>query len=156
MSFGKYTNQDLEVLGLLHDKEHLDGTAYFELHPGELPEPYACWLDGSLFMRDAGFDFFVECFQAANPKWDYFESEPFDAAQLGLLIENIGTFAATLSNGCDRDAVFARYGSPFGKEMWAEVETDLLRRAVLEAASGLKTWIRNVQHSGEVLWVLGM
>lgn len=156
MAFGKYTSEDLDAFRLLHDKEHLDGTAYFELHPGELPEPYACWLDGSLFVRDAGFDFFVGCFHAANSKWDYFESEPFDTAQSRVLAQEIGAFAATLTTGSGRDAIFARYGSPFGRDMWAEVDTDMLRGAVQEAASGLEDWIRNVQRSGEVLWVLGM
>jgi len=55
-----YATHDLDVFRLLRSKEQLEGTAYFELHPGELPEPFACWLEGSLFLKDAGFDFFVK------------------------------------------------------------------------------------------------
>ena len=151
-----YAKQDLDVFRLLRDKEQLDGTAYFELHHGELPEPFACWLDGSLFVRDAGFDFFVECFHRANPKWDYFSFEPFDTAQVDVLSADMGTFAAGLTAGCGRDAVFARYNSLFKRDIWTDVDTDMLRGAVLEAASGLQAWLREVQRSGKVLWALGM
>ena len=151
-----YAKQDLDVFRLLRDKEQLDGTSYFELHAGELPEPFACWLEGSLFVRDAGFDFFVECFHVANPKWDYFAFEPFDAVQVDALLADIGTFAASLTDGCSHDAVFARYSSLFKSDIWTDVETDMLRGAVAEAASGLQAWLQEVRRSGKVLWVLGM
>jgi hypothetical protein len=151
-----YANHDLDVFRLLRSKEQLNGTAYFELHPGELPEPFACWLDGSLFVRDAGFDFFVECFHGANPKWDYFSFESFDLAQVEALSADIGSFAAGLTPGCGREAVFARYNSLFKKDIWNDVDTDLLRGAALATASDLRAWLREVQLSGKVLWFLGM
>ena len=140
-----YTNEDLDAFQLLRAKEQLNGTAYFELHPGEPPEPFACWLDGSLFIKDAGFDFFVECFYAAHEAFDYFAFERFDASQIDALIRHLSVFTAELTVGCGREVVFTKYNSLFSRRIWDSVETEALRSAVAEAGGGLCTFLRTIQ-----------
>ena len=57
-----YTADDLVLFEPLFEVSQRDGTAYFEFHPAELPKTKACWLPGSLLLRNAAFDSFAECF----------------------------------------------------------------------------------------------
>src|SRR5262245_43958234 len=109
----EYGPKDLGVFNGIHYKERLEGTSYFELHPGELPEPLACWLPGSLFIKDAAFDLLVTCVEHANPKFDYFGFERFDSQQVEALVEELSMFVSELVPGCNRDVVFSRYNSLF-------------------------------------------
>jgi hypothetical protein len=74
-----YTTEDLSVFDCLKDRSCLQGTNYFEFHAGKRPSDHDCWMDGSLFIRDAGFDFLAELFYQTVPGFDYFafvEVEP--------------------------------------------------------------------------------
>jgi hypothetical protein len=151
-----YLASDLGVLSIIRDPKRLEGTSYFELHPGEPPEPYACWLPGSVFVRDAGFDFFVECFEKANPAFDYFAFERFDSAQQRVLVEQLDQFIEQLQPGCARGAVFGRYSSLFKQDIWDAVNTEALREAVRQAAQELREFVAETQTKLKPLWVMGM
>jgi hypothetical protein len=151
-----YTPQDLDVFLALRDQEQLKGTAYFELHPGDLPEPFACWLPGSLFMKDAGFDFFVACFERANPSFNYFAFEKFEASQIAALLDHLLGFVVELTLERSRDVVFSRYNSVFTADIWDGVGTQELRAAVLVGAQELAAFIRESCPGNRCLWVLGM
>lgn len=49
-------------------------------------------------MRDACFDFFVRCFERANPSFNSFDFVWFDAAQIGVLTSELLAFVETLSH----------------------------------------------------------
>jgi hypothetical protein len=151
-----YTSEDLDVFILQWDKNRLEGTAYFELHHGELPEPLACWLPGSAFVRDAAFDFLVTCFERANPEFDYFAFERFDTEQVKRLVRELVDFAGDLTPGCSRDIVFSRYNSLFRREIWDGVETEPLRTAVAKCAKEVAEFVQNSPSENQCLWVLGM
>jgi hypothetical protein len=151
-----YVRADLTVFRLLRSKNELEGTAYFELHPGEPPEPFACWLDGSAFMQDAGFDFFVGCFERANARFDYFAFEPFDEAAILCLEADLVRLTSTLKPGCAREEVFSRYSSLFSQSIWDEVPTEELRAAVATASSEIHTFVAGARLKGVRLWVMGM
>ena len=151
-----YVTEDLGVFRLLRSKNELDGTAYFELYPGEPPEPFACWLDGSAFMKDAGFDFFVGCFERANARFDYFAFEPFDQDAILRLEADLSRLSSRLNPGCSREEVFSCYSSLFSQSIWDEVTTEELRTAVSNAASEIHKFVTGVRLTGERLWVMGM
>jgi hypothetical protein len=151
-----YSDCDLALFAILRRTSDLDGTAYFELHPGEVPEPFACWLEGSIFIRDAGFDFVADCFARANSKFDYFAFERFDAAQLETLSGELGSFLQVLEPGCQRDTVFARYESLFSREVWKDVATDPLREAVSRATVSILEFVQQTRAAQKPLWVMGM
>jgi len=151
-----YSKEALSLFAILRDTTALDGTAYFELHPGEIPEPFACWLEGSIFIRDAGFDFLVECFCRANPKFDYFAFERFDLAQLDNVSAELSAFLSMLVPGCQREAVFANYGSLFSREIWKDVPTEPLRDALSGATASVLEFVQLTRTEHESLWVLGM
>lgn len=151
-----YGVQDLDVFVLQRDKDRLDGTAYFELHPGELPEPMACWLPGSLFVKDAAFDFFVGCFERANSRFDYFAFERFEREQVDLLRQELSNLIPDLTPGCSREALFSRYNSLFGTRIWDGLDTEDLRQAVVRTAEGISSFIEGARAEGQCLWVLGM
>ena len=151
-----YTSKDLDVFILQRDKDRLKGTAYFELHPGELPEPHACWLPGSAFVRDAAFDFLVVCFERANPGFDYFSFERFGGEHLDRLVVELVDFANSLTVGCSRETVFSKYNSIFEKDVWTQVDTELLRAAVARIAEEVTEFSRNSRLESSCLWVLGM
>jgi hypothetical protein len=151
-----YDLEDLAVFDLLTDKEKLEGTAYFELHPRDLKEGHECWLKGSLFVKDACFDFFVQCFERANPAFDYFDFVRFDAAQIGHLTTELVAFVETLSPDASHASVFASYNSVFGKSIWDNVETEQLRLVLAGAGVGIADFVRSSTIENGCLWVLGM
>lgn len=151
-----YSEGDLDVFAILLSSENCEGTAYFELHPGDLPQPFACWLDGSIFIRDAGFDFMVDCFSRANPKFDYFAFERFDLAQIEALCLELNAFLQTLVPGCQRDELFARYKSICSRDIWIDVATEPLRVAVSRAVAGILEFVQQTHAEQKALWVLGM
>ncbi|MBW8873966.1 MAG: hypothetical protein JF614_03310 [Acidobacteria bacterium] len=151
-----YSSDDLSVFNLLHDVHELEGTAYFELHPHDLPEQHGCWLEGSLFVQDAGFDFFTGCCHRVHPEFDYFAFVRFDRAQVHALGAELSSFVAELVPGASRETVFSRYTSIFGKEIWKDVDTDRLRLAVAAAGAGIRSFIETSTKESGCLWVLGM
>ncbi len=151
-----YSVSDLIVFQILRDKTALEGTSYFELHPGEPPEPFACWLEGSVFIRDAGFDFFVKCFEEANSQFDYFAFEAFDAIALGRLGQALARFEGALAPGCSRESVFSRYASLFDCSIWDAVDTESLRVAIASAGGELRSFIEQARDEAKRLWVMGM
>ena len=151
-----YKSNDLGIFVPVRDKQRLEGTAYFELHPGELPKRFACWLPGSLFVKDAAFDFFVTSFEHANPKFDYFAFERFSRAQIDVLLGELATFTSELVPECSREVVFSRYSSIFPPDIWDDVGTEILRSSVVRAANEMTSFIRGSCDKDECLWVLGM
>lgn len=153
----RYNPSDLGLFKLLRDPAQRDGTAYFEFHPAELPEPRACWLDGSLLMRDAAFDFFAGCFQAALPTFDYFAFSRFGEGDIARLLAELDAYLASVeSNVTPLDALFARYASVFTQDIWADIEPTILAPVVAVAGHALRTYIAEQTRDSRCLWVLGM
>ncbi len=109
-----YTEDDLILFEPLFDPSQRDGTAYFEFHPAELPEENACWLPGSLLLRDAAFDFFVECFYRASKTFDYFSFVRFGSAEISRVSDDLTAYLAVLSGRTpSRTELFANYRLDF-------------------------------------------
>lgn len=151
-----YDASHLTFFELIRDKSRLEGTAYFELHQGELPGEFSCWLDDSVFLRDAAFDFFVDCFHRANPRFDYFAFERFCRPEIEAVRVNLANFSSSLVPGCSRDAVFAMYSSLFSMDIWDSVDTELLRAAVVSSANEMIDFVGDAEKKDLVLWVIGM
>jgi hypothetical protein len=151
-----YQAEDLAVFEVICDKNNLDGTAYFELHQGELPEPLACWLDDSIFVRDAAFDFFVDCFHKADPNFDYFEFTRFEASRVEAAKFNLDEFRSRLVPGCSREAIFGSYSSIFAPKVWDSIETEPLRHMASRVADEISAYLIETQQKVLPLWVLGM
>lgn len=151
-----YSSEDLGLFEPLLDPSAREGTAYFELHPKELPEPYACWLAGSLLLQDAAFDFFAGCFRAAYPSFDYFSFQRFGREEISALCLEMASYIAQLGPDVSRDPLFSRYESIFSRDIWAEVPTTPLAAAIKACGEQTLSFITaNTKESG-CLWVLGM
>jgi hypothetical protein len=97
-----------------------------------MPEPFSCWLTGSLFVRDAASDFLVECFSRANPKFDYFTFERFDQVHLHALATELTRFLQTLVPVVSpREAILSTYASLFSRSIWQDVPNESLRIALV-------------------------
>jgi hypothetical protein len=155
-----YTQADLNLFEPLFDASQKNTTAYFEFHPAELPEENACWLPGSLFLRDAAFDFFADCFHRAKESFDYFSFVRFGSRDIGRLIDELTVYLDTLKSAPTREEVFARYESmftsEFTSEVWGAVDTQPLAAAVLGAGRTLRRFVRSQTKESGCLWVLGM
>lgn len=148
------TADKLNNLELIRDKAKLEGTCYFEFHPRELPAKTACWLDGSVFISDAGFDFFVRCFERASPNFDYFSFVRFGRSEIERLLSELSEFCTALTPGCSRELLFSR--GHFTAESWSGVETESLRLALVAAASGIRDFVQTATKETGCLWVPGM
>jgi hypothetical protein len=133
-----------------------EGSALFELHPAELPYPGACWLEGSLYLQDLGFDFFARCFTAACVPFDYFGSQRLGAAAIARLLTELDAYHAELLGSPTREQVFARYASVYPAEMWKGFETELLGSTLRSASAELRAFVRDGTRDSRCLWVLGM
>ena len=151
-----YTTDDLVVFEPLFDLSQRDGTAYFEFHPAELPEPYACWLPGSLLLRDAAFDFFAECFYKTKQSFDYFSFVRFGSRDIKCLIDELTIYLKTLKAGPTRQQLFSNYASITSENIWSDVPTQPLADAVLNAGTILRRFVRSKTKESACLWVLGM
>jgi hypothetical protein len=151
-----YTEEDLVVFEPLFDLSKRDGTAYFEFHPAELPEPNACWLPGSLLLRDAAFDFFAECFHRTKHSFDYFSFVRFGSGDIKRLIDELTIYLAPLKAAPTRQHLFSNYASIFSDDIWSGVSTELLADAILSAGTTLRRFVRSETKESGCLWVLGM
>src|SRR5688572_22855673 len=111
-----YRTEDLLVFDVFGEKSRLKGTSYVEFHPRDLPDECACWLDGSVFIRDAGFDFFSECFYSAIPEFDFFSFTKVSGSRLSALGDELRSFLVLCKNG-DRTVLFSRYASLFSADI---------------------------------------
>jgi hypothetical protein len=151
-----YTTEDLIVFEPVFDPSSLNGTSYFEFHPSELPKANACWLPGSMFLRDAAFDFFVECFHSASQSFDYFSFVRFGSRDIRCLIDELTIYLDSLKAAPTRERLFAKYASIFGDEIWSGVETQPLADAVVNAGKTLRRFVRSKTKESACLWILGM
>src|SRR5690349_12475599 len=115
-----YQPSDISVFDVISDKSLLDGTSYFELHPKEVVGANPCWLDGSVFIRDAGFDFFCACFERSVPGFDYFAFARIAQPHLGHLAAELRTFVHLCRTKPDRPILFSRFSSLFTEDIWSE------------------------------------
>ena len=104
-----YTTEDLSVFDCLRDRSCLQGTNYFEFHAGERPSDHACWMDGSLFIRDAGFDFLAELFYQTVPGFDYFSFVAVQPQATDAVLRGLDEFSCQLATASSREAVFSYY-----------------------------------------------
>ena len=141
---------------VFEDKSRLEGTNYVELHPREIPQQYACWLDGSAFIRDAGFDFFAECFYKTVPGFDYFSFTRVTGPHLVALGQEIRLFTSSCREVSDRRLLFSRYASLFSTNIWDEVPDELLRTSLIKAGGMIEDVRARAELTSGVLWVLGM
>lgn len=151
-----YTTTDLTLFAPLLRPEERDGSAYFELHPNELPHPHACWLHGSFFLQDAAFDFFSECFHAASESFDYFSFQRFGEIEIDRLLIEIDSFLDDISDNPSRERLFSRYASIFTAEIWDDLETSVLVPIVHECGDKMRTFVKLKTRETKCLWVLGM
>jgi hypothetical protein len=151
-----YTTEDLVVFEPLFEPSARNGTSYFEFHPKELPKSNACWLPGSMFLRDAAFDFFAECFHRANASFDYFSFVRFGAPDIARLIEELTNYLDGLSSAATRRQLFTNYASIFTDDIWSSVPTRALLGAVLNTGKTLRRFVRSQTKESACLWVLGM
>ena len=151
-----YDISDLGLFEPLFDPSAREGTAYFEFHPDELPEENACWLPGSLFLRDAAFDFFAECFHSASESFDYFAFVRFGPNEIERLIIELNLFLDELKTDPTRKQVFAKYASIFSSDIWSNVATDALAEAVIRTGKVLRSFVETNTKNSRCLWVLGM
>jgi len=151
-----YQLSDLGVFDVISDKSLLDGTNYFELHPKEVMASNACWLAGSVFIRDAGFDFFCVCFERSIPDFDYFAFARVVQPHLGHLAAELRTFLHQCRTTADRLILFSRYSSLFTVDIWDQVETEHLRRSIIAAGQNIERFVMAAGKDSGVLWVMGM
>ena len=151
-----YTAEHLSFFIPLTDKSKCDGTAYIELYPADRSEDDPCWLDGSLFVKDAAFDFVTECFYGANQDFDYFAFVRFSPSQIVRLLQEIRSFGSELSGNPGRNVVFSRYSSLFSRDTWSEVPEAELARRLHSLLIDMEQFIAAKTAKSKCLWVLGM
>ena len=151
-----YQPSDLTVFDVISDKSLLGGTDYFELHPKEVVKPNSCWLDESVFIRDAGFDFFCACFERSVPGFDYFAFARIPQPHLGHLAAELRTFIHQCRTKPDRPTLFSRYASLFKQDIWEEVGTEQLRGPIIAAGEKIERFIMTASKASGIVWVMGM
>jgi hypothetical protein len=151
-----YTTEDLSVFDCSRDRSRLQGTSYFEFHAGERPSDHACWLDGSLFIRDAGFDFFAELFYQTVPGFDYFSFVEVEPQAIGAVVRGLDEFSRRISSSSSREAVFSYYSSLFSADIWAEVPASDIAPRLRRACDGIREYCHNALQAHQPLCILGM
>lgn len=144
------------MFALMESSLEREGTSYFEFHPRELPTEHACWLPESMYLKDAAFDFYAECFHRADPDFDYFSFQRFDRRTIAVLSEELSIFTQSLNSTASRETLFSRYSSLFSTAIWSDVKTEYLVPRVRETGTALNKFIRDHTESSGCLWVLGM
>lgn len=153
---GEYRVESLHLLKVLRDKKELRGTAYFEFHPKNLQSEYSSWNEGSIYLADAGFDYFCECFYKSNREFDYFAFCKYNGDEIASLIVEIDRFLSELKNDSGRKTVFSRFSGLFGKEMWDNVDEKKISEVLISTGKELIRFFKDAKSESGILWVLGM
>jgi hypothetical protein len=132
------------------------GRQYFELHPGELPYPNACHLEGSLFIRDAAFDFFAGCFHTASESFNYFSFQRFGVDEINCLKIALDLYLKDIKDDTARGQLFSRFASVTTPTFWDAVETTALAAAVFHCGQTIRAFIELKTRQSGCLWVLGL
>lgn len=151
-----YRLEHLALFEPLTRPDACKGTLYFELHPRELPHAVACWLPGSLFVKDAAFDFFAGCFHTASASFDYFSFQRFGAEEITRLNHALDGYLNGLTHEPTRERLFCGYESVFDADIWSAIDTPALSAAVRRCGETMRTFIRTRTKKSKCLWVLGM
>jgi len=151
-----YTPDDLALFKPILDLEAREGSCYFEFHPKEILNPPSCWIEGSLLITDAAFDFISELFYSVDPEFDYFSFQRFDGTKIDKLCGELEKFIHKLESDDSRPIAFCAYSSLFSDDIWSGVPTDQLNSAIRGCASSLLQFIRENTKESRCLWVFGM
>jgi hypothetical protein len=152
----RYTTTDLVLFEPLFDLAQRESSSYFELHPKELSHPQACWVQGSLLLRDAAFDFFSGCFHAADKNFNDFGFQRFEQGHIQVLCQELSAFSQQLALNPTRDVLFSRYASMVNADIWSDISTEALAQAVLRCGEQMLDFIATNTRQSKCLWVLGM
>ncbi len=139
--------------------EECQNSLYFELHPREIPRQDACWLHGSLFVKDHAFDFFVDCFQSASGSFDYFSFTRLDEQEIERLVGTLDDFLQDLATKPSRDLLFSRHGHSqwcADDRSWWGIKTEDLASAVQRCGKEMQSFIQTNTKESKCLWVLGL
>lgn len=109
-----------------------------------------------MFLRDAAFDFFVECFHSASEAFDYFSFVRFGPRDISRLIDELSIYLDSLKTAPTREQLFAKYSSIFDDEIWSGVATQPLAEKVLNAGKELRRFVSSKTKESGCLWILGM
>ncbi len=151
-----YTAADLVVFNPLVNPPQRAGNQYFELHPNELPSVGARSLPGSLFIRDAAFDFYAACFHSASESFNYFSFQRFDASQIEHLKLALDHYLKDLKDDTARGQLFSRYASVVSPTLWNNIETRTLTAAAFHCGQTIRAFIELRTRQSGCLWVLGI
>ncbi len=151
-----YGITDLSLFEPLANPDDREGTAYFELHPEELPGDCACWLPGSFFVSDAAFNFFAGCFHFASESFDYFSFQRFGEAEIDLLLQDMDRFLQSIAVEPTRELVYSRSALTFSPDIWSGLAVQDLAPAVYQCGEKMRTFIQARTKDSKCLWVLGM
>jgi hypothetical protein len=152
----QFDDERLSLFTPITDRALLKGTTYFELHQGELPRRNACWLEGSLFITDAAFNFFEGCFEKAINGFDYFSFNRVTPMEVEKLDEEVTHFLATLNGMKQRETIFSRNLWDNAFEIWRPVGTDVLQKAVLNCGKAIRDYVSETRRNRVALHVLGL
>jgi hypothetical protein len=151
-----YSEQDLWMFVTLTDPDERVDTSYFEFHPGEVSELHACWLKGSLLVKDAAFDFFSECFHSASESFDYFNTQRFGEVEIDRVLVELDAFLRDIEGEPSREKLFSRYASLFTLDIWSRIDTLVLANRVGDCGSSMRSFIHTKTQDSKCLWVMGM
>jgi hypothetical protein len=152
----KPTTANLVWFTPLIDSSRCADTAYFELHPKELPTPDASWLPGSLFVKDAAFDFFAQCFAFANESFDYFAYQRYDATQIEALKVALDDYLKDIKYDTAHGQLFSRYASVVNRSAWDDVDPKALTASVYQCGQTIRAFVELHSRTSPCLWVLGL
>jgi hypothetical protein len=152
----KYTAADLHVFSVAVTPAACVGSHYFELHPNELATPTSCWLSGSLFVRDAAFDFFADCFHGASETFNYFSFQRFGPTEIDTLKVMLDNYLKNIKFDTARGQLFSRYASVVDSAVWDDIDTKTLTASVYQCGQIMSGFIELHTRRSECLWVLGM
>ena len=151
-----YSVHDLSVFDCIRDRSSSEGSDYFEFHAGKRPSDHACWLDGSLFLRDAGFDFIAELFYQTVPDFDYFSFVEVPDQFIEVVVTRLHDFSQSLSGDVSREDVFRYYSSLFTADIWAEVSAPSIAPHLRRTCEDLRAYFSEALRSRQPLVILGM
>src|SRR5262249_51639756 len=146
----------LEIFNTSTKKSQLVGTDYFELHAGELPAEFACWLEGSLFIRAEGFNFFELCFVRAVPNFDYLDFIKAAPEHIPALRRELSSFLAEIATNQVRQTLFSRLLDYYPKDIWDAVSTEAIRKALSNCGDRIHDYVLDTERRGIVLNIMGI
>lgn len=134
-------------------RQQFCGSDVYEIYPGDFEEDIKWWNEGSVYIREEGFEPFVGVFRQAVPEIDFYSETKIVQPQLGLLISDMTELYQVIADALTPDDL----KRATGRYVQVNISNFVMQKdKIMNMAKAIQDVLRKAVDSGGCLWFLGV